>query len=256
MNKKRTQAWWMIAGSLTFVIALLSAKVFVSPPPLCNPEVKSKTVVVLDYSEAVSAQTTAAIVDRTWQFIESSVADGERVSVFMLSQLSKKDLKPVFSACKPRHEGNRTIEDVRKVTKKFEESFKQPIRAELGKPIPGSDESPIAEGLVDLSLDSTNFRSSDTTKLIVFSDFIQHSPALSMYKCSDAAKAVKQFRDARIGQQERPVFRNVDIQMHIIPRNGMLRPAMQCRDQFWLWFFGDTTCKKGACLVPEYLPGN
>lgn len=251
----RRKAWLIIGLSALAILSLLTAKIFVSPPPVCEPSASEKTVVVLDHSEGVSTQTAAAIVNRTWAFIESKVADGERVSVFMLSQASQKDLKPVFTGCKPRHDGNRTIEDVKRVKADFEKRFKKPLEEQLALPITNSPESPIAEGLIDLSLDVKHFRSTGSTKLLVFSDFLQHSSALSLYKCTDGPQAVQQFRTARSGKQERPEFKNTEVQMHVIPRAGISRAAVQCRAYYWNWFFGDTSCKGSVCVAPEYLPG-
>ena len=254
---KRKQAWWIIGGSIAFLVTLLIAKAVLSPPPVCDPLVKSKTVILLDYSEDVSTQTKDSVIDRAWKMIDEEVRDGELVSVFSLSQSTKKDFKPLFSACKLRKTGSRATANVLIISHAFDEKFKKPLLAVLSAPIPGSDESPIAQALIDLSLDEIRFRSTDVTRLAVFSDFIENTPKFSMYKCMNPVEAVNQFRASRIGAVERPNFKNVDIRMHIIPRSNINRPAMHCRDGFWLWFFGDNqgSCKQNACLTPDYLPG-
>lgn len=254
---RRTQAWLIIGGSCAFLGLLIGAKILVAPKPVCDPDVKSKTVILIDHSEAVAAQTLDSIVERAWSLIENETREGELVSVFNLSKMSRKELKPSFSACKPRKDGSRSTEDVRRIKREFEERFKKPLRAELAVPIGGSDESPIAQALADLSLDDLRFRSTDVTRLIVFSDFIENSPGFSMYKCSDPSKAVEQFRASRLGAVERPTFRNADVRMNIIPRHNLSRAAIQCRDKFWPWFFGDNqgSCKRQSCLTPDFLPG-
>jgi hypothetical protein len=254
---KRKQAWWIIGGSVAFLGALLVSKAVLTPPPVCDPAIKSKTVILLDYSEEVSTQTMDSIIGRAWKMIDEEVPEGEQVSVYSLSKATKKDFKPLFSACKPRKTGSRTTEDVKRVRREFDEKFMKPLRAELSAPIPGSDESPIAQALIDLSLDDLRFRSSDVTRLVVFSDFMENTSKFSMYKCSNPVDAVNQFRASRIGAVERPKFNNVDVRMHIIPRTNISKPALQCRDRFWMWFFGDNqgTCKKDSCLSPDHLPG-
>lgn len=255
--EKRKQAWMIIAGSVAFLVILLLAKVLVSAPPVCDPAVKSKTVILLDRSEATAVQTTDSIVERAWKIIDTEVPDGELVSVYSLSKLTKKDLKPSFSACKPRRDGSRSTEDVKRIRREFEDKFKNPLRAELAAPIQGSDESPIAQALIDISLDDFRFRSKDVTRLVVFSDFLENTPSFSIYKCSDPTKAVEKFRASRLGAVERPAFKNVDVRMNIIPRHNVSRPMLQCRDRFWLWFFGDNqgSCKSTSCLTPDNLPG-
>lgn len=252
---KRTQAWWIIAGSVIFLGALLSAKVFITPQPVCDPNAKSKTVILLDHSDGVATQTSDVIVERAWQVIEHEVKDGEMVSVFSVSKLSKNDLKPSFAQCKPRQDGSRTTEDVKRLKREFEEKFKKPLRSELATPIEGSEESPIAQAIIDLSLHDTQFRS-DSTRLIVFSDFLENTPGFSVYKCTDPDKAIEAFRASRLGAVERPSFRNVDVRMNIIPRHNVTKPMLKCRDKFWPWFFGDNKdCKHASCLTPDYLPG-
>lgn len=254
MNSRK-KAVWMIAVSVAILVALVVAKLRHSVPPTCNPNIDAKTVILIDHSEAVSTQTSEAIIHRAWEFIDQRVADGERVSVFLLSALSKRDLRPVFSSCKPRQDGNRTVEDIKQLKIRFQKEFRIPLQKELSRVITGSDESPIAEGLIDLSLDTHHFVSGQT-KLLIFSDFLQNSKALSHYTCVDGSHAVRDFRIARIGSQERPQFNNVEVHMHLIPRSVASRAVLQCRDHFWMWFFGDLTCASKACLVPLYLPGN
>ena len=254
---KRRQAWWIIGLSTLSLGALLIAKVILTPTPVCDPSIKSKTVILLDHSEDVSTQTMDAIISRAWRLIDEEVPEGELVSVFSLSKATKNDFKPLFSACKPRKTGSRTTEDVRRIRRDFEEKFMKPLRAELSAPIPGSDESPIAQALIDLSLDDLRFRSPELTRLAVFSDFMENTSKFSMYKCSNPVEAVNQFRASRIGAVERPQFKNLEVRMHIIPRTNISKHALQCRDRFWMWFFGDIqgTCKKESCLNPDYLPG-
>jgi len=101
--------------SLAGLGALLVAKAVFTPAPVCDPSVKSKTVILLDYSEDVSTQTKASIIGRAWKMIDEEVPEGELVSVFSLSKATKTDFKPLFSACKPRKTGSRTTEDVRRI---------------------------------------------------------------------------------------------------------------------------------------------
>ncbi len=252
----RAKAWWIISGSAAALSLLFAAKLLISPRPTCDPEIKARIVILLDHSESVSTQTMDAIVERAWQFIDTQTLEGELVSVFTLSELSKKNLQASFSACKPRKDGNRSIEDVRRIKHDFEEKFKHPLNNELAAKITDSDESPIAQALIDLSLDDKHFRSTDVTHLLIFSDFIENTPKFSMYKCHDATEAIQLFHHSRIGSVERPSFTNTDIRMNIIPRHNISSAALACRDKFWLWFFGDMkdTNKKSG-LNHDNLPG-
>ena len=195
MTSQRKKAYLIIGGSVIFLLGLLLMKVLITPAPVCDPKVKSKTVVLLDRSQGVAKQTTEAIVNRTWQHIEDSVSVGELVTIYDLTQDSKKNLKPIFQACKPRDEGSQLTENAKRVKLEFQ-NFKKKLSSELANPINGSDESPIAQALIDLSLDNKNFQSKDVTKLLIFSDFMEHTPKFSLYKCTDGKQAIQQFRSS------------------------------------------------------------
>lgn len=252
---QRRQAWYLLAGSFAFIFLLIAGKLLVSPKPICDPEIKSKTVILLDHSEVLTETTINAIVERTWAFIEEQIPEGERVSVFALPHDSKSRSNiALFEECKPRLSGNRAIENVKKIKRDFEQKFKNPLREILNSPSPGSKESPIAGTVANLSLDDRHFKSPDLTRFLIFSDFLENTPKFSLYKCSDFRNAIKQFRDSRAGTLERPTFENVQIYMNIIPSKSVGREALQCRDKFWMWYFGGTTCRQVACFIPEYMP--
>lgn len=254
----RVKAWWLIGASVAFLVALLGAKIMFTPKPICDPAIKAKTVIVIDQSETVPKQTADAIVERTWQFVDERVQEGELVSVFTLSQLSKNNLAATFSACKPRKLGNRSVESEKKVEKEFREKFQKPLRKELAKPITESDESPIAQALIDLSLDDKHFRSADVTHLLVYSDMLENTPKFSFYKPlphRDCKAFVERFRETRAGSVARPTFKNADIYLNIIPRHSQPPATFECRGAFWNWFFGDNKCKGEFCVTPDNLPG-
>jgi len=256
---RRKQAWLIIGGSVGFLVMILILKQLLSPPPICDPNIKSKTVILLDHSETVSAQTADAIVERAWKHIEEHVPAGELVSIYEVTKLSKTNLRPLFEACKPRSEGSQYIENVKRITRDFV-NFKNKLKDDLSAPIKETKEpaeSPIAQALIDLSLDDKHFRSVDSTKLLIFSDFLEYTPKFSLYSCTNGKQAIQSFRNSRIGAVERPTFKHAEIQLHVIPRTISSKISLQCRDEFWLWFFGDNQgpCKNKTCLSRDDLPG-
>jgi hypothetical protein len=240
------------------MVSLVLGKSLLTPKSLCDPEMKSKTVILLDYSESVPKQTADAILERTWKFIEENVQEGELVSLFALSNNSVHDLEAKFSACKPRRDGNSGIESVKKVKKEFLQKFEKPLRAELAKPIPNGDESPIAQALIDLSLDDKHFRAKEVTRLLIFSDMLENSPKFSFYHPNgkrDCSQFVQKFRSTRVGSTERPKFNNTVVNINYIPRHNLGADVFQCRAYFWNWFFGDNKCKGDFCVNPDEMPG-
>lgn len=259
MMTSRNKAIAMIVGSVGILILILVLKQLNKPAPICDPNIKSKTVILLDHSESISVQTGDAIVERTLKFIETNVPAGEFISVYEISKLSKSNLIPSFEGCKPRQEGSQLVENANKVVRDFA-NFKLKLKKDLSEPIKNSGEpaeSPIAQAITDLSLDDKHFRSSKLTRLIVFSDFMEYTPKFSLYTCSSGKQAIKDFRASRGGAVERPTFRNTQVFLNVIPRSIQNRSVLQCRDEFWAWFFGDNqgSCSSDACLTRDYLPG-
>jgi hypothetical protein len=176
----------------------------------------------------------------------------ERVSLFAISDLSKKSLRPLVSLCRPPDDGNRAIENVQLIRKRFLQNFERPIREVLSKTPGDSKESPVAQALTDISL-SQYLRGSSNT-LLIFSDMLEHTSKFSLYKCTSATRTVAMYRESRSGSLERPEFINTHIELNLIPRLDQAKETLKCRDKLWPWFFGNNK-GNNAALDVEYLPG-
>lgn len=220
----------------------------------CLRDIPGKTVILLDHSEPVALQTRSEIIDRAWAFVESRVKPGELVSVFTITDAVKKELAPVFSHCKPDTATNELTTDERTQKSKFQIMFEKPMREVLERKIVGSNESPIAEALIDLSLSGKFLAGSSYANLVIFSDMLEHTKGLSMYKCSSREEAVLAFQKSRSGKMHRPSFMNTYVGLHVIPRSNINVGNVRCRDGFWAWFFGDNV--GGGATVERFdLPG-
>ncbi|MDR5757794.1 hypothetical protein [Caballeronia sp. LZ035] len=254
---KTMQAGIVAGVSAILLMGFLVASKLMKPAPLdakgCGQTIASKTVIVLDTSDGVPVQTHQEIIDRVKNRIDKKVQDGDLVSVFTISALSKKSLVPAFAYCKPRRIGNALKESTRILERTYLMKFQKPLEAAIRAPIQGSMESPIAQSLVDLSL-SDYVRSNGNTTLIVFSDMMEYTDRFSLYNCDSGSLAIKSFRDSRGAAVARPTFHNVDIEINIIPRIGTTAAVGRCRDTFWAWFFGDDE-GPSARFTPSNLPG-
>ncbi|WP_250476031.1 hypothetical protein [Caballeronia sp. GAFFF1] len=257
MSKKTVQAGVAAGASAVLLVALLAYAKYTKPEPVdamgCGQDVTGKTVIVLDTSDDVAAQTRKEIIDRVNDAIERKVSDGDLVSVFTVSELSKKNLVPAFAYCKPRRKGSEINENTRMLEHAYVKKFEKPLKAVVQAPIQGSKESPIAQSLIDLSL-SDYVRSKGNANLIVFSDLMEYTDRFSLYKCSSGNQAIRAFRDSRGATVARPTFHNVDIELNIIPRSDTSAAVGRCRDIFWAWFFGDDDGPR-AGFTPSNLPG-
>lgn len=261
LSSKDKQGVALIAVAAVVVVVLVSFKFKSDSAPRadkfgCVGPVTENAVIVLDQSEKVALQTRKEIVSRALLHVENTVKPNARVTVFSVSDVSRQNLAPIFSLCKPRKDGNRLVESARTMEKDYQTKFIEPLTKALNVDAYDSKESPIAQALIDISL--TQYLRGERNSLLVFSDMLENVPGkFSMYSsaaCGSRATAVMAFRESKKGAQERPTFKNTDIQLNIIPRSNVSKTALSCRDHIWPWFFGDNE-GKDARLTPDFLPG-
>src|SRR5882724_8641865 len=91
----------IILMSLAVTVAYLRAKPKADVQTHCIPPITKKTAIVIDYTDPIPEQTRTEMVTRAMRHIESHAAEGELISIFIVSDLSDDKLTPEFSACKP-----------------------------------------------------------------------------------------------------------------------------------------------------------
>lgn len=219
---------------------------------LCGPVIERKTVFLVDRSDDTPTQTITEIKNRIAKTVANDVKDGELVSIFYITDSAQHDLRPVFSMCKPQSDGNIVYEDQRTIARKFETLFRKPLDAALQEQPSDGNVSPVAETLTDFL--ASDFLDGEVNRLSLFSDLMQNSNAVSLYRCSDPQSAIAAYRQARAGAVERPELKNVEVMLNIIPRQGLGADAVSCRDSFWAWFFGNNE-GENASVTSRYLPG-
>ncbi|OYT89005.1 MAG: hypothetical protein CFE46_00795 [Burkholderiales bacterium PBB6] len=257
ISQKDKRGYQMMAGAALVIAAMFALKLTLGtkPPPAtdgCVGTPTSETVVVLDHSEELAKQTLDEITKRVMRRVEERVQTNERVTVFYVSELSKKSLVPAFSRCKPPQEGNRAYENAKGIAKVYKTSFLDPLGAAIKVAPANAKESPVAQALIDISL-SQYLRGRQNT-LLVYSDMLEHTPKFSLLHCTEPSKTIALFRQARSGAQERPKFERTSVVLNIVPRLNIPATTLKCRDQVWAWFFGDNE-GQGAGLETDYLPG-
>jgi hypothetical protein len=218
----------------------------------CIEPVVANTVILLDISERLNDQTRDEIIARGMKHILDKTVVNERVSIFTVSDLSKKALKAYESKCRPPDTGNRAVENVKKLAENFRYRFHDPLLRALQLEPQGSKESPIAQAVTDISL--SQFLRGDKNSLLIFSDMFENTPAFSMYRCSPNTDVVAKYRESRRGAMERPQFKNTSVALHLIPHAAAKDGLVKCRDKLWPWFFGDNAGAVSGLTI-DYLPG-
>ena len=255
LTAKDKKGIWLIVGVGLALGSLLVAGIIFEPPEPgpdnCVGAPQASTVVVIDNSQSITEQTRREVSARILSFVRDSVQQNERVSLFRVSAISSDSLVPVFSRCRLQRDGNDLYEDARTMTRQFTERFQAPLEEAVSKLPSNSPSSPIAQAMIDISL--SEYLGPSATRLVVFSDLLENTPAFSLYGCVDGDVAIKNFRESRRGAQERPKFRGTSVFLNVIPRvNLPTQTTSGCRDKFWMWFFGDNP---GGSLTPAFLPG-
>ena len=256
-SKKDQQGLLLIAGVVVLVLVALTFSYEQSNKPRldgrsCPASIARSTAIVIDRSDDTPSQTLDEILARTKRFVTETAQQGELVSLFEISGASRTSLKPMFSACVPQRDGNDIYENRRKIQRTFSETFAKPLEALLAANPTKSDSSPISEAVIDLS--ASEYMSAPVNRLIVFSDMLQNSDNASLYGCTSRKTAIDAFRQHRAGAIERPSFRNTVVELNVIPREGLGKETVTCRDGFWAWFFGDNE-GADAGLTLKMLPG-
>jgi hypothetical protein len=257
LKKKDKQGLLLLCGVFIILAALLLLKARLEGRPRadqdnCVGRISANTVIVLDYTDRIADQTRDEIVARTMWHLRTQVRVNERVSVFTVSDLAKKSLRPVLSLCKPPEDGNRAIENVQAVRTHFLRDFEKPVREALSVAPEEGNESPIAQALTDISL--SQYLRGEINTLLIFSDMLEHTDRFSLYKCNSTGRTIALYRASRTGSKERPEFANTQVKLNLIPRLDQPKEVLQCRDQLWNWFFGDNRGAQ-ASLSIDYLPG-
>jgi|GEM_PF-1121470 len=258
LTKKDKQGLFLLSGvvAILLVFIIISAILGIKPKAgidNCIGEPESNTVIVIDHSEQITDQTRDEIVARAMSHILDKVKIHERISIFTISGLSKKSLRPVIPPlCRPPDDGNRAIENVKLIRKRFHENFEEPLRKALLIPPGDHKESPIAQTLTDISL--SQYLRGNSNTLLIFSDMLENTEKFSLYKCSSGNDVIARYRESRRGALERPDFKNTMVFINIIPRLTQSKEMLLCRDKFWTWFFGSNNGPQ-AGLTIEYLPG-
>lgn len=257
MKQKDKQGWALIAVVAACLIGILGATVYLGSRPKANRDTNCigtptrNTVILIDRSDKLAQQTEDEIMARAMRYIAHSVQVNERVSIFTVSALSKRDLEPAFSKCKPNQERNLLTEGI-SVEKTFSNNFEKPLKSAIATAGNTSGESPIAQAVNDLTL-MDEMNGQDNT-LLIFSDMMENTPKFSLYGCVDPDAAIMTYEHAAVGHTERPAFKHTSIFVNIIPRDSRLATAVDCRNKFWTWFLSGASRDRNYLHI-DPLPG-
>ena len=143
-----------------------------------------------------------------------------------------------FAKCKPAtgENANALYENPRLISERYNKEFTQPMQAKLSDAISGQSEnqSPIMEALQSLISQTPDFtQAKGQRKIIVVSDMLQHSDAISFYR----GQGWKYFSTSYGAQRLAGNLNGVSVEILRIPRTGPRVPKREVVEDFWSRYF-------------------
>lgn len=189
MTKKDRQGYALLICVIIFFSTIFYLKHVISaaanaidPETLCRMDIESSVIKLLidktDPWDEYSRKKVATLI----RSLKSNLALHERLSIHILDETGTYSPVPIFDMCNPgrNDQANTLYQNPRLIQEKFDEQFAAPLDALLDDLLqPGiASRSPIIETIHGLR--NTNRQE----KLIIVSDMMQNSAALSLYNNS------------------------------------------------------------------------
>lgn len=173
--------WWMNRTA---------AEMSVDPETLCPTSggPTAETAILFDLTDPLAPAQSSQLL----QYLEREFAEARIGTQFTMGVVSETPAEWGATAplCKPRSgaDVNALTQNVTMVKRQYDERFLAPLEANLRQMISasGANSSPIMESLQALIADTPGFLTfGGPRKVIVVSDLLQHSEAMSFYRGND-----------------------------------------------------------------------
>jgi hypothetical protein len=217
----------------------------------CAGTIASELSVLVDLPARLEPSTKAELLARLSQQLDAGHVGVQRMNLFSTASEHGDAGTPIFSACTSRA-ALASLFRLHGVDPRLKSDFVDNVEAAMKARGTASPSSGITQVVADLSV-SQYLRASQNT-LVVFSDLVEKSNGISLLVCRDPQDAIRSYRAARAGGVERPAFKNVSVDLNVIPDAGIEPSTGQCRKTFWNWYFGDVE-GENAHVTMNYLPG-
>lgn len=196
----------------------------------------AEVVILFDLTDPL----TRAQTDQLQQYIErefETAVVGTQFTMGIVSE-DQNDWGATPPLCKPRSERDVSslTQNVALVQKRYDERFLAPMHANLSRLISASaaNSSPIMESLQAVTAGTPGFLTfSGPRKLILVSDLLQHSEAMSFYRGDDWTSFEASPAYQRLGR----TLGGVDVEVFAVPRDvkKLREPAVV--EDFWVRYF-------------------
>lgn len=228
----------LVIGSLFFLQAKTETEMAVDQKTLCPKETgpTAMAIILFDLTDPLSFTQR----NQLSQYIDAEIQSAAIGTLWSLGVVSDKP--ELWGArdpiCKPRSgkDVSSLTQNVRMVEERYEAKFLNPVKEEMAKMMAASSakQSPIMEALQALLSDTPHFLSfQGQKKIIIVSDLLQNSEAMSFYRGDDWLK----FRSSPNFELLSQSLWGSDVQLFTIPRglDGPSDPAVV--EDFWFRYF-------------------
>ena len=214
----------MIAGVVVILLVsvwLKPSAVERDPKTLCRAEGPSAiTAILLDRTDSFLPTTKSDLEQRIWNLL-NEIEENHELSLFAVDPTHGGSLDPIIKVCSPGDPDNvdHLTQSEAIMRRNWQQKFRAPLEEELGKLLTNKEakSSPIMEAVQSVAIQ--HFQSSNrrnvSRRLIIVSDLLQNSDAISFYK---AQPNFERFRSSPQARGLNPDLRSVEIELWLIQR--------------------------------------
>lgn len=196
----------------------------------------AETVILFDLTDPLAPAQTSQLL----QYLEREFADAAIGTQFTLGVVSEDpaDWGATPALCKPHSDKDVSslTQNVPLVKQRYEERFLAPLKASLSGMISasGANSSPIMESLQALIATTPGFLTfPGPRKVILVSDLLQHSDAMSFYRGDDWQSFSNSPAFQRLGR----TLDGVEVAVFAVPRVSDKINDPAAVEDFWLRYF-------------------
>lgn len=243
----KSSVWPFVIGAFV-AVGLLAAAIFYRNQteqetavnqetlcPLTTGPVEMVTI-LFDLTDPLTSAQSKQLLQR----IESEISEasiGTQITMGVVSEFPE-DWGATKPLCKPRsgQDVSTLTQNVRLVEARYKERFLKPLHDNIESMISsnGANKSPIMEAMQTLIADSNGFLTfTGPRRLIIVSDLLQNSEAMSFYKGDDWESFANSPEFIRLNK----TLNDVDIVIFAVPRVVQKIKDASVVEDFWLHYF-------------------
>lgn len=227
-----------LLGAAVWSMSKTAAEMAIDETTLCPREggPVAETVMLFDLTDPLSEAQGRQLQ----QYIDRELADARIGTQFTMGVVSESagDWGATPPLCKPKSEKDVSslTQNARLVQARYDEQFLAPLKTNLARMISasGANSSPIMESLQALVADTASFLTfAGPRRLILVSDLLQHSDAMSFYRGDDWKSFSSSREFSRLGR----TLNGVEVVIFAVPRVADKIRDPAAVEDFWLRYF-------------------